>query len=390
MNGDPLALWAIDEGNEPISPAKAMWNRSKQRLFGASTSALADVGDKRGGLFSRTRVNLAKEKKQMRRSMVNLFTRSQTDLITSNLTRRIPESPSLPSFFSPSSPRPRTGIAREEYTRSKPISSPCAPLPSAMNLSSRLLAARLHPGTQTLSGLPDNHRPLRFAKWTNDKLAPPRPPSKRQGRSDAGPSISRVPRPQLELKRTTIFVAPDIATEQYREGDNSVVGLDTLQAWAETRAKQRLQIAIELVPSEAIYPPSPQDRFLSEFHPYIQSSIHAVTHEDVQQTKFWAKAAFQVVLLRRDFRSDYVTTEEAIHEALATPLPSRPGIEQTRRRSSWIGGLSTDAWVKRLSRLTEAGEDGPSAHRQSFFERVLPSRTSSLGSISLSTQRNWS
>ncbi len=281
MNGDPLALWAIDEGNEPISPAKAMWNRSKQRLFGASTSALADVGDKRGGLFSRTRVNLAKEKKQMRRSMVNLFTRSQTDLITSNLTRRIPESPSLPSFFSPSSPRPRTGIAREEYTRSKPISSPCAPLPSAMNLSSltpRGPSSPRHPDSFRIAGQSQTPQICemdeRQASTSSTSIETP-------GSSDAGPSISRVPRPQLELKRTTIFVAPDIATEQYREGDNSVVGLDTLQAWAERRAKQRLQIAIELVPSEAIYPPSPQDRFLSEFHPYIQSSVHAVTDEDV-------------------------------------------------------------------------------------------------------------
>lgn len=398
VNADPLALWAIDEGNEPVLPMKAMWNRSKQRLFGASTSAINDMGEKRRWTFSRSRINLSDEKKSKRRTLPNFFTRYQADLGSSSIRHRgMSSSPSLPNLFPPAKVRTYAGMSKETCPRSDTHLVPqrsaslsnghLNPRPSAPTPHRRpqslVIAGHSHPA-------PVPELDERQASISSTSLETP---------VTDGPSQS-LPRGAtpggVKLTRTSAFGAADFTTQKHMEEQNGVVGLDTLRSWAEEgQGNKQEREVMPMASPVSLRKQSILLRLKTAFSPIstptsTPQSSRAPTPLPMRLFSRHSSGAgpSSAPAAPPDESSPASRIkEEAIHNSLQVPPPlTRPDSLQSRCRGSWMGNLSTEAWIKRLSRLSEdEGEDSSETRRSgSFFERILPARSSSLQTLGVS------
>ncbi|CAD6565737.1 MAG: hypothetical protein TREMPRED_001715 [Tremellales sp. Tagirdzhanova-0007] len=238
-DSDPLSLWAITEGVEPVSPVKAMWNRSKLRLFGASTTTLNETDSRKKGFFSRSRVNLdlgeevpsAEVPSAPRRTpFSNRFTRSQADLVTPPATGETLSAPSLPIIVPANSFRAHAKASNDRAAQSDPQLVPS-------HASSSRDDGELASSTSPTVPPSWRRQALLFARNRSSKTT--QVPDLNESRASSSsttllgtldsnqvvPIHSREPSISADLKRTNTFGGPSTTDDHAQSpGPDKVVG----------------------------------------------------------------------------------------------------------------------------------------------------------------------
>ena len=401
---DPLTLWPITEGVEPVSPVKAMWNRSKLRLFGASTTTLNDPDLRKKGFFSRSRVDLGEASSTASPPpLSNRFTRSQTDLNIPPPTRESLTSPSLPSIVPANNSR---GRAKSSNDR---VPVPDLQLVSSHASSSRDKGER---ASSTSHTAPTSWRrqAILFARSRSSKTTQVSNTNEPGASSSSTlidsldtdhfvPSPSSSPSSSVKLKRTNTFGGSS-GTDNDAQVPNKVVGMDTLSDRTEAASGQgrsntpstisvrKQSILLRLKMAFSTNPPS---RPLSPLHSstpplskrlFSRQTPPATTSLPLSSPLSSPSTAPSVVLgdiVPGDKSLPFVESagSESAGRVHVSPGHVVDNNQQTgkRRRASW------EAWNQRLARLDEDDEEESNGTCRGFVDRVLPIRTSSLHSL---------